>query len=541
MNTIYVPIWNDRSGAAPAVLEKGKSAGSDAQLCNRTSSHLKRFALNTLAGCLMLSFGAGAYALPQGGVVSAGGANISSGGSSTTITQTTQNAAINWQSFSIGAGQAVQFAQPNSSSVALNRVLGPNPSNILGSLSANGKVFLVNPNGVLFGSGASVNVGGLVASTLNMTDANLLAGKYIFSGPSSASVVNEGTINADGGYVALLGASVSNQGVISARLGSVALAAGNAMTLDMAGDKLLSVKVDQGAVNALVENGGVIQGDGGTVLMTAREAGNLLSSAVNNTGVVRAQTITSSNGTIKLAGGPVPASEVSNLALAAPAISFTGAPAVTPPTVAPTNTPPTCAPANTPAIVPTKVTIPTTTVPTKVHTPITVPTKVHTPTVVVKTKTQNPAVCVPITATTPAAVVPATVTTPAPVVPTTVTTPTAPIVPTNVVTPASVVPTTVTTPPAPVVPATTVAMPSTVVPASSVPVLSASYVVPTFSLPLIPQQVAGLPLVMTAFDSPAPVELVEVLPPQAPPVVEERPAPPVPYVAPVRRPKQDRH
>ena len=194
----------------------------------------------------------------------------------------------------------MQFLQPNSSSVALNLVLGTNLSVIYGNLSANGQVFLVNPGGILFGSGESVNVGGLVASTLNITDANFMAGKYIFSSPGGGTVVNQGAINADGDYVALLGTNISNQGTISAKLGTVALAAGNAVTLDLLGDKLLSVTVDQGAVKALVENGGLIQADGGRVLLTAQGAGNLLSTVVNNTGVIRAQTLSNINGTIKL-------------------------------------------------------------------------------------------------------------------------------------------------------------------------------------------------------------------------------------------------
>ena len=250
----------------------------------------------------MLAFGSNVYALPTGGAVSAGSASIASGAGKTTINQSSQNVAINWQSFSIGADEAVQFVQPNSSSVALNRVLGPDPSSILGSLSANGKVFLVNPNGILFGKGAQVNVGGLVASTLNITDSDFMAGNYKFAGAGSGTILNQGSINADGGYVALLGANVSNEGVISARLGTVALAAGNAMTLDVAGDGLLNVAVNQGAVNALVQNGGLIQADGGQVLLTAQSAGNLLQSAVNNTGVIQAQTIENRNGTIRLLG-----------------------------------------------------------------------------------------------------------------------------------------------------------------------------------------------------------------------------------------------
>src|SRR6185369_13645824 len=161
--------------------------------------------------------------------------------------------------------------------------LGPDPSSILGSLSANGKVFLVNPNGILFGQGAQVNVGGLVASTLNITDADFMAGRYNFSGSGTGTVVNRGSINADGGYVALLGASVSNEGTIAAKLGTVILAAGKAMTLDVAGDGLLNLTVNEGAVNALVQNGGLIRADGGNVLLTAKSAGSLLQSAVNNT------------------------------------------------------------------------------------------------------------------------------------------------------------------------------------------------------------------------------------------------------------------
>jgi len=251
---------------------------------------------------LALAQGTFAFALPTGGAVSAGSASIVATPGKTTITQSSQNAAINWQAFSIGAAEAVKFVQPNASSVALNRVLGADPSSILGSLSANGRVFLVNPNGILFAPGSQVNVGGLVASTRNLSDADFMAGRYRFEGGGTGSVVNQGTINADGGYVALLGASVSNEGLISARLGTIALAAGNAMTLDMAGDGLLNVSVNEGAVNALVQNSGTIRADGGSVLLTTQAAGSLLQSVVNNTGVIQAQTIDTQNGTIRLLG-----------------------------------------------------------------------------------------------------------------------------------------------------------------------------------------------------------------------------------------------
>jgi filamentous hemagglutinin family protein len=260
------------------------------------------FTLQLLAAAILFASSGGAYALPVGGTVSAGSATIGSGAGTTTITQSSQNAAINWQSFNIGTGESVNFVQPNGSATALNRVLGADPSSILGSLNANGKVFLVNPNGIVFGQGASVNVGGLVGSTRNISDSDFMAGQYNFEGTGAGSVVNHGTINAKGGSVALLGANVSNQGVIQAQLGTVALAAGNAFTLDVAGDGLLNVAVNKGAVDALVQNGGLIQADGGRVLMTAQSANSLLPSSVNNTGVIRAQTLENHNGTIMLMG-----------------------------------------------------------------------------------------------------------------------------------------------------------------------------------------------------------------------------------------------
>lgn len=255
---------------------------------------------------LALFFTSLAQAAPVGGVVTAGTASISSSGSSTTINQSTPKAIINWQRFNVGTNESVRFNQPSSSSIALNRVMGPDGSSIMGNLSANGRVFLINPNGILFGAGSQVNVGGMVASTQGITDANFLAGNYRFAGNSAASVSNLGNIttNVDGGYIALLGANVSNTGVITARLGTVALAAGNGLTLDVAGDRLLNVSVDQGAVNALVSNGHLIMADGGQVLMTARGASNLLPHAVNNTGLIQAQSISNHNGSIVLSAGP---------------------------------------------------------------------------------------------------------------------------------------------------------------------------------------------------------------------------------------------
>src|SRR5450830_1309671 len=134
MNCTYRSIWNDTTGTFVAVSENAKSAGKKSSSCTSAKHASAHFTLQALAVSVMLSFGANVHALPAGGVVAAGSANISSAAGNTTITQSTQNAAINWQSFNIAPGEAVRFLQPNSSSVVLNRVLGSDPSSILGSL-----------------------------------------------------------------------------------------------------------------------------------------------------------------------------------------------------------------------------------------------------------------------------------------------------------------------------------------------------------------------------------------------------------------------
>ncbi|SEL78378.1 filamentous hemagglutinin N-terminal domain-containing protein [Halomonas daqiaonensis] len=303
MNRIYQSIWNQKIGTFVAVSEFAKRGGRKiARGSGSVSASGVRFTLKPLIASMLLAVTGNAWALPVGGEVSAGSATIGGDATVMEIKQSTQNAAINWQAFDIASGETVNFAQPNSSAVALNRVLGSDPSAIMGTLTANGSVFLINPNGVLFGQNASVNVGGLVASTLAISDSDFMAGRYNFAGTGDGSIVNQGTINADGGYVALLGADVSNQGTLQANLGTVALAAGDAITLDVAGDGLLNVAVNQGALDALVQNGGMIQADGGKVLMTAQSAGELFQSTVNNTGEIRAQSIENRNGTIMLTG-----------------------------------------------------------------------------------------------------------------------------------------------------------------------------------------------------------------------------------------------
>jgi len=240
------------------------------------------------------------WSAPVGGTVAAGKATISQSNGQTLIQQSSAKAILDWKQFNIGAQEVVKFAQPDRNSVALNRIQGGSPSRIDGQLRANGQVFLVNPQGVLFGKNASADVGGLVATTLSMDAADFLSGKYIWRGNGNGIIGNEGLIRSDNGYVALLGAQVKNSGQIMANKGSVALATGQEMTLDISGNGLLNVVVLKGVADALIANSGLIQADGGQVLLTTHAAQTAVNSVVNNTGVIRAQTLTERNGKIIL-------------------------------------------------------------------------------------------------------------------------------------------------------------------------------------------------------------------------------------------------
>lgn len=276
-------------------------------------------ALTTMAMVIGSLVSGGAHANPTGGNVVAGGATINDRGNGTLdINQSTGKAIINWKDFSIGANETVNFRQPGSNSITLNRVVGNDPSAIFGRLNANGTVMLVNPNGVLFGKGARIDVGGLVATTANISDKDFLAGKYKFDKPSSkanAMIVNEGTISIkDSGLAVLVAPAVRNSGVIEAKLGRVALAGAKTVTVDFHGDGLLSFDAtstvnelprdaDGKPVSALVTNAGVIRADGGTVLMTARAVKGVIDNVVNTDGIVSAKAVGTQNGKIVLSGG----------------------------------------------------------------------------------------------------------------------------------------------------------------------------------------------------------------------------------------------
>ncbi|WP_172600431.1 YDG domain-containing protein [Sulfurivermis fontis] len=279
MNRAYRLVWSDIHQAFVAVAEFARARGK------RASSAV--LAAACLAVPLAPTFAAN---LPEGGRIVAGSGSIAQSGNTMTVSQSTDRMAADWQSFSIGQGYAVNFVQPSASSIALNRVLGSDVSRIQGSLTANGQVFLVNPNGVLFTPTARVEVGGLVASTRDLSVADFMAGNYRFSGGGNAAIRNEGEIKVGaGGTAAFIAAKIENVGRIEAPKGNVLMAAADTVRLDLGGP--LKLEVDKGALDALIEQGGAILADGGRVLLTAQAADEIATAVINHTGITEAKTL----------------------------------------------------------------------------------------------------------------------------------------------------------------------------------------------------------------------------------------------------------
>lgn len=220
-----------------------------------------------------------AWALPQGGQVVHGSAVISQPSPGTLHVRAGDGAIVRWQGFSIGAGELARFIQPSAHSAVLNRVTGAEASQLLGQLQANGRVFLLNPNGIVIGAGARIDTGSFIASTLDMADADFLAGRLRFAGSASAGIRQEGRVVAPGGQVVLVAPRVENHGVIETPGGQILLAAGRSVeiaspslegvqfAIQAPGDSVLNLGqllADQGAVRAFagtLTHGGQIRAE----------------------------------------------------------------------------------------------------------------------------------------------------------------------------------------------------------------------------------------------------------------------------------------
>ncbi len=251
-----------------------------------------------------------AYALPTGMQSVSGNIQFNQTGSTLNVTTQATRSIANYQSFNINQGETVNFNLPSSQSAILNRVVGGNPSQILGAMHSNGQVFLSNSSGIIFGQSAQVNVGSLFATTLGISNSDFLNGKMTFSkdpNVAPASIINEGTIQAQsGGFIAFSGSAISNSGTITAPLGQINLTVGDQVTMTEDNNLQISVTIDQAlqnkvaAVNDAISNSGTLNAQGGTIHAEAELANALYDHAVNNTGEIAAQGFQSHNGVIEL-------------------------------------------------------------------------------------------------------------------------------------------------------------------------------------------------------------------------------------------------
>ena len=235
-------------------------------------------------------------ALPSGGAIVAGEASFDYGTANELhVQQSTDRTVINWDSFNIGQDSLTEFHQPSSSALAVNRITGASidPTQILGSLKANGQILVLDGNGVIFGENSIIDVGSLIATTGKVDTQKIMNGSAIEITDigDTGFVINQGSINIkDAGLAAFVAPMVINNGVINAHLGRVQIGAASVATLDLYGDGLMELALDEGRTQTLVNNG-LISANGGFVQIHAAAARDVVDNLVMNTGVITATTI----------------------------------------------------------------------------------------------------------------------------------------------------------------------------------------------------------------------------------------------------------
>ena len=302
MNKIYKVIWNTQLGCWQAVSELAKNhstAQSALDTPKSVSGMVQKISGLILFGLALLPLSIHAAIsnteLPTGAQINSGSASFNQNNNTLNINQNSQNLSTHWNTFNIGKDATVNFNQPNQSSTAINHVLDSNASQIMGRLNANGQVFLLNPNGVVFSKTAQVNVGGLVASTLTLNDADIQNGKYTLKGGanSTATIENQGAIQTlQGGTVALIAPNVKNTGTITTPNGTTHLTSASQVTLALQDGTLTQYQVDLGVLQGLVDNSGAIIADNGAVYLTAKAKDSLSKAVINHSGIIEANRLT---------------------------------------------------------------------------------------------------------------------------------------------------------------------------------------------------------------------------------------------------------
>ncbi len=333
MNRIYRLVYNTALGLVQVAPEHGTPV-------RRKNHHRNRHRLPPLVGALtsalLLSIAshAGAQALPQNGTITSGSGIINVNGNTMTVTQQSQAALFQWSSFSIGSGNTVRFDQADSRSTAINLVTGPSASIISGQLLSNGQVFLLNPAGITFTGTASVNVGGLLASTLMPgaqgipLDGGALPPSFELGGTGTNAAVSNlgGTLTATAGGISLVGGSVFNNGYIAAPLGNIGLAAAGAVTavtgVSSAGMPSLAfvTTAASGMAGTGISNVGTLSAR--NISMTALMGPGLSSTGINAGGTIIANAIDGADGSLTIrSSAPV---AINNAIITANAMSTVG-------------------------------------------------------------------------------------------------------------------------------------------------------------------------------------------------------------------------
>lgn len=226
--------------------------------------------------------------------------SIHSGGGQMNINQLSQLGIVDWKSFSVGAGESLNIKQPGADATLVNRVVGADPSRLLGQIHANGRVYLINPNGVLVGRGARIDTAAFIASTLDVADSELLKNSTLdFSGKSPASVVNLGTIKAADGDAILIAQVVNNAGTIKAPKGVAGLAAGSQVVFQPSGNQHILIKAGdfRKTAGTGAANTGMIQAAQAELKAAGGSAYDL---AINQSGIIRATGVAHKNGRVLL-------------------------------------------------------------------------------------------------------------------------------------------------------------------------------------------------------------------------------------------------
>ena len=261
----------------------------------------KLIAINSIVfSCFV--FDGNSQELPENPTVTHGNASFEKVGNNLTIKQSTQKLITNWSSFNIGKANQVEFKQPSSVSTALNRVQSNDPTHIYGSLKSNGQLILINPSGVLFHNGSKVDVGSIIASTLNLRDGDFINDKYVFQKNGLSGVVNnQGEIKAfEGGTIALIAPQIQNKGKIETTNGTAALISGERVSLSLNGNNLIQYSIERGVLNSLIDNKQAIRVNNGTIILSAKGVKEVKNAVVNNSGTLRADGITKQGGKIFL-------------------------------------------------------------------------------------------------------------------------------------------------------------------------------------------------------------------------------------------------